>query len=190
MTQFTFLGMSIATKTGDLGTTSLMFNRRVSKCHPRVEVCGSADELNSAIGFARAIVGDIVLKTQLERIQADLIGLMGELATLPEDWAQYQKAGYAFVSQVHVNKLDLWITEMESQGNTFRGWATPGNNQASGALDMARAICRRVERQICALSESGEMPNSIVMVYLNRLSDVLWLMARCAEMKASHSAQA
>jgi cob(I)alamin adenosyltransferase len=186
MTQFTFLGMSIATKTGDLGTTSLMFNRRVSKCHPRVEVCGSADELNSTLGFARAMVGDNVFKAQLERIQTDLIGLMGELATLPEDWAQYQKAGYAYISQVHVNKLDLWITEMESQGNKFCGWATPGANQASGALDMARSICRRVERQICALFESGQMPNSTVMVYLNRLSDVLWLMARRAEKEASH----
>jgi len=181
MTQFTFLGMSIATKTGDLGTTGLMFNRRVSKCHPRVEVCGSADELNSAIGFARAVVQDSVTKDQLERIQADLIGLMGELATLPEDWEQYLKAGYASVSQLHVDKLDLWIIEMERGGNTFRGWATPGANQASGALDIARAICRRVERQICSLLESGQMPNSLVIVYLNRLSDVLWLMARRAE---------
>lgn len=188
MTQFTISGMSIATKTGDLGMTNLMFNRRVSKCHPRVEVCGSADELNSALGFARALAREGILKEQLEKVQADLIGLMGELATLPEDWQQYQKAGYASVSQVHVNKLDLWIADLESEGNTFRGWATPGTNPVSGALDVARAICRRVERQACVLLESGQLPNLLVITYLNRLSDVLWLMARRSEKETNHSA--
>src|SRR5438045_9639726 len=86
--------MSIATKTGDAGTTALMYGRRVPKSHPRIEACGSIDELNAAIGLARSAANDKFISEKLLPVQNDLITIMGELATLPEDLPRYAKAGY------------------------------------------------------------------------------------------------
>ncbi|MCL5097427.1 MAG: cob(I)yrinic acid a,c-diamide adenosyltransferase [Candidatus Omnitrophica bacterium] len=173
--------MSIVTKTGDSGTTSLMFNRRVSKCHPRVEAGGSVDELNSALGLARAMMKPDSVASKIKAVQADLVGLMGELATSLEDASRYQKAGFARITPQLTSRLEQWIREAESQQSPFGGWAIPGANLSSAALDMARTICRRAERRICALREAGELPNAELMVYLNRLGDLLWLWARHLE---------
>jgi cob(I)alamin adenosyltransferase len=173
--------MSIATKTGDGGTTGLMYNRRVSKCHPRVEACGAVDELNAALGLARAASPDAALGGRLEGIQKDLVILMGELATRTEDLPRYTKDGFAVVTGKLTAKLDAVVREIEGQNISFRGWATPGANVAAAALDGARAACRRAERRVCALSEAGQLKNGEIIVYLNRLSDALWLLARQAE---------
>src|SRR5439155_14548836 len=98
--------MSIATKTGDAGTTALMYGRRVPKNHPRIEAGGSIDELNAAIGLARAAAKDQFISEKLLPIQQDLITIMGELATLPEDLPRYSKDGYALVLPEMVVKLD------------------------------------------------------------------------------------
>src|SRR5207249_3337510 len=90
--------MSIITKTGDAGTTGLMYNRRVSKCHPRVEAYGAVDELNAALGMARAKAADEFTHESLLAIQKDLVILMGELATMPEDLERYRKDGYEVVT--------------------------------------------------------------------------------------------
>ena len=177
--------MSIATKTGDAGNTGLMYNRRVSKCHPRVEAYGSVDELNAAIGLARATSAEAFVLENLLSVQGDLVTLMGELATLPEDLPRYAKDGFKRVTPALTAKLDALVQQIETQQVTFKGWATPGSTIASAALDLARTTCRRGERRVCELHEAGQLKNAEVMVYLNRLSDALWLLARWVETKSS-----
>ena len=177
--------MSIATKTGDTGTTGLMYNRRVSKSHPRVEAYGSVDELNAAIGVARSSANADFVRDNLRLIQGDLVILMGELATLPEDLPRYVKDGYKLVTNVLTSKLDQLVQTIEAQQISFKGWATPGATVNSAALDVARTTCRRAERRACALMEARQLENPEIVVYLNRLSDTLWLLARWVETQES-----
>ncbi len=176
--------MSIATKTGDAGTTGLMYNRRVSKGHPRVEAYGSVDELNAALGLARATATQTFARTNLLAIQQDLVILMGELATGVEDLPRYVKDGFVLVTPALTQKLDQLVRAIEAQNVSFKGWATPGATVASAALDVARTTCRRAERRICTLQETGQLCNPEILIYLNRLSDLLWLFARWVETQA------
>ncbi len=175
--------MSIATKTGDAGTTGLMFNRRVSKCHPRVEAYGAVDELNTAIGMARATAQQNFVRENLFLVQKDLVLVMGELATQVEDLPRYIKGGYSIVTSALIEKLDQLVQKIEAEKVSFKGWATPGANLNSAALDIARTTCRRAERRVCALQESDQLHNAEIIIYLNRLSDTLWLLARWVETK-------
>ena len=177
--------MSIATKTGDGGTTGLMYNRRVPKTHPRVEACGTVDELNAALGLARAAAAENFVAENLFWIQKSLVDLMGELGVMLEDLPRYIKDGYALVTPAMTAKLDALVQEIEAQQVSFKGWATPGATKSSAALDLARTICRRAERGVCALQEAGELKNAEIIVYLNRLSDLLWLFARWVETKSN-----
>jgi cob(I)alamin adenosyltransferase len=173
--------MSIATKTGDKGTTGLMYNRRVAKSHPRVEAYGCVDELNAAIGMARATAEGGLNGARMLAIQNDLVVLMGELATAVDDLPRYLKDGFSVVTPAMTEKLDAGVKEIEAKNITFKGWATPGATVNAAALDVARTVCRRAERRVCALHESGQLQNEEIIVYLNRLADLLWLMARQAE---------
>ena len=177
--------MSIATKTGDNGTTALMFGRRVPKHHPRVEAYGSVDELNATLGLARATAKDDFVRDNLFTIQKDLVILMGELAVAKEDLARYIQAGFPLVTPAMTAKLDALVREIESQNISFNGWATPGASHHSAALDMARTVCRRAERRVCDLAAAGESENDEIIIYLNRLSDSLWLLARWTETQAN-----
>lgn len=181
--------MSIATKTGDSGTTALMYGRRVPKSHPRVEACGTVDELNAALGLARATAEHDFVRENLLAIQKDLVVLMGELSVQPEDLERYAKDGYPPVTPGMTAKLDALVHEIEAQNISFKGWATPGATKNSAALDMARTVCRRAERRVSALKEAGELKNAEILIYLNRLSDLLWLFARWAETKSSSTAK-
>jgi cob(I)alamin adenosyltransferase len=176
--------MSIATKTGDGGTTGLMYNRRVPKTHARVEACGTVDELNAALGLARASAAEKFVADNLFWIQKSLVDVMGELGVTLEDLPRYVKDGYSLVTPAMTAKLDALVQEIEAQKVSFKGWATPGATQNSAALDLARTICRRAERRVCALQEAGELKNAEIIIYLNRLSDLLWLFARWIETKA------
>ncbi|MHB8523605.1 MAG: cob(I)yrinic acid a,c-diamide adenosyltransferase [Limisphaerales bacterium] len=173
--------MSIATKTGDSGTTGLMYNRRVLKSHPRVEAYGSVDELNAAIGLARAAAQQDFVRDSLLLVQKDLVLLMGELATAVEDLPRYVKDGFSVVTPELTAKLDRLVQQIEAKQITFDGWAMPGATAVSAALDVARTTCRRAERRACGLTETNELRNPELIVYLNRLSDLLWLLARWAE---------
>ena len=97
--------MSIITKTGDDGTTALMYNRRVSKTDPRVEAYGTVDELNTALGMARSLLSEQALQNELLAVQKDLVTVMGELATLPEDRARYVKDGYGILTPAMTSLL-------------------------------------------------------------------------------------
>ena len=173
--------MSIATRTGDAGHTGLMYNRRVAKSHPRVEAYGSVDELNAALGLARAHATDAFVKDNLLLIQQDLVVLMGELATGVEDLARYVKDGFDLVTPALTEKLDRLVAEIEAQQVSFKGWATPGATVGSAALDVARTTCRRAERRVVALHDAEQLQNPEIIIYLNRLSDLLWLLARWVE---------
>lgn len=177
--------MSIATKTGDKGTTGLMYNRRVSKNHPRVEAYGCVDELNAALGLARATGKHALVTDHLLAIQNELVIVMGELATAVEDLPRYVKDGFHLVKPEMTAKLDKLVGEIEAQKITFKGWATPGASEHSAALDLARTVCRRAERRVCALHESGQLDNPEIIIFLNRLADLLWLFARWVETEDS-----
>ncbi len=173
--------MSIATKTGDTGTTALMFNRRVSKTHPLVEAGGSVDELNSALGLARASSEHAFVRDHVVAIQKDLVTLMGELATLAADLPRFAEAGFSQLTPDFTAKLDELVKRIEDQNIAPKDWAMPGTTLSSAALDFARATCRQAERRVCALQESNQLQNPEIIVYLNRLSDTLWLLARWVE---------
>jgi len=176
--------MSIVTKTGDDGTTGLMYGRRVPKNHPRVEACGMLDELNSALGLARATATEKFVGENLFWIQKSLVDVMGEVGVLSEDLPRYAKDGFKLVSPELTAKLDALVKEIEAQKISFKGWATPGATHNSAALDLARSICRRAERRVFDLQSAGELKNAEILIFLNRLSDLLWLFARWAETKA------
>ena len=176
--------MSIVTKTGDGGTTALMYGRRVPKSHPRVEAYGAVDELNAALGMARATTPEQAVKDHLVAIQKDLVIVMGELATAQEDLARYVKDGFSVVGPELTARLDKVVKGVEAEQVPTHTWATPGANVAAAALDVARTICRRAERRVCALHEAGQLQNPEVIVYLNRLSDLLWLFSRKIELAA------
>jgi cob(I)alamin adenosyltransferase len=173
--------MSIVTKTGDAGLTGLMYNRRVPKSHPRVEACGTVDELNAALGLARATSGENLIRGHLSAIQQELVSLMGELATATEDMSRYVREGHSRVTAAWTARLDELAKASEGREAPPQGWATPGGSLHSAALDLARTVCRRAERRVCALQESGQLGNAEIVVYLNRLSDLLWLWAREAD---------
>jgi cob(I)alamin adenosyltransferase len=140
--------------------------------------------LNAALGVARASAEHDFVRNNLLVIQKDLIVLMGELCVQPEDLPRYVKDGYSLVTPAMTAMLDALVREIEAQNISFKGWATPGATPQSAALDLARTICRRAERRICGLKETGELKNAEIIIYLNRLSDLLWLFARWVETKA------
>jgi cob(I)alamin adenosyltransferase len=170
--------MSIVSRQGDRGETRLMHGRRVRKTHPRVEACGAVDELNCALGLVRAMAGAGGFGEQVQAIQRELIILMGELATLPEDLPARVKGRRAGISVRRTRKLEALITGLERRAfGQRRGWALPGASAGGAVLHLARAVCRRAERRVCALDDAGQLGNREILVYLNRLSDLLWLMA-------------
>lgn len=177
--------MSIVTRTGDAGRTSLMFGRRVAKDHPRVEACGAVDELSAALGLARGRSGEPLLRERLGAIQHQLIALMGELATAPEDLPRYAQAGFQIVEPEMTLLLEEQIAGVERRLPPPNGWLLPGEDEVSATLHLARTVCRRAERRVAALQGAGDLPNPEPLVYLNRLADLLWLLAREAEVQAA-----
>jgi len=170
--------MSIVTKTGDQGDTSLMFGRRVPKDDPRVAAYGAVDELTAALGLARASCNDKFIADKILSVQKELIDVMGELSTVPEDRPRYTKDGFRVVDAEMVDRLTTVIVDLEEDKSLYpKDWVIPGRNPVSAALDLARTICRRAERQVAALQE----PNPEILRYLNRLSDFCWILARKAE---------
>jgi cob(I)alamin adenosyltransferase len=158
-----------------------MYGRRVPKNHPRVAAYGTVDELNAALGLARATAEQDFVRDNLLAIQKDLVILMGELAVANEDLERYINDGFSLVTPAMTAKLDVLVREIEAQNVSFKGWATPGATVHSAALDVARTVCRRSERRVYDLRASGDFKNEEILVFLNRLSDLLWLLARWAE---------
>jgi cob(I)alamin adenosyltransferase len=174
--------MSIVTKTGDQGETSLMYGRRVRKSETRVEAYGCLDELMAALGFARTMCEDKFVADQIFAAQKDLIIVMGELATAPEDRQRYVKDGFELTSAAMVDRITDAIVDLEKDKSLYpKDWVIPGASLVSAALDVARTICRRAERRVAELQES----NPEILRYLNRLSDLCWILARFAEKQSA-----
>jgi cob(I)alamin adenosyltransferase len=175
------MSRSIATRTGDDGTTALLYGQRVPKDHPQIEAVGAYDELNTALGTAKAADADPARRAALEAIQRDLVALMGELACAEPDAARYLESKFPKISDADLTRLDAAVAALEARGLKFDGWATPGANPRAAALDVARATARRAERRLVALPAQGRTVRPLLLCYTNRLADVLWLLAREAE---------
>lgn len=177
--------MSIITQRGDDGMTDLMFGKRIAKTSLRFAALGTIDELNAVIGLAR-VSADGGGNTEIfDRVQNLLFSLMGQLACLPEDAETYVEKGYAVVSG---NDLE-WLVEtavgIEKETPKLTHWAVPGaeGSMYCAHLDHARAVARRAERHVLELHEAeGGVPDT-VRVFLNRLSDLMWIMARSVGVK-------
>lgn len=172
--------MSIITGRGDDGETDLLFGRRMAKSCLRAEALGCVDELNAALGLARVTSRGDGLDTPLEAVQTRLFGLMGELAHESEDAERYTAKGYARITPDDVTWVEEMARGIEAKGVRFTGWAVPGEEGSTGraALDVARTAARRAERAVWRLHEaSGPVPHD-VRIFLNRLSDLLWILAR------------
>lgn len=172
---------SIATRTGDDGTTSLLYGQRVPKNHPQIEAVGVLDELNVALGFAKATRPTGTSDMAIERIQRELVGLMGELSCAPSDAARYAASSFSKIGEAELANLDAAIAVIEARQPKFDGWATPGANVHAAALDLARTAARRAERQLVGLGSPTPTVRPVLLRYVNRISDLLWLMAREAE---------
>jgi cob(I)alamin adenosyltransferase len=166
----------IYTKTGDSGETSLFDQSRVLKSHPRVEAYGEVDELNACLGAARAAGTDPDLDQALETIQRQLFAVGARLADPAAKIAA--RVEKATVQTADVERLEKWIDSFEQALPPLRKFILPGGSMCGAWLHLARTVCRRAERRVVGLGESAVEP--IVVVYLNRLSDLLFVMARTA----------
>lgn len=172
--------MSIISGRGDQGETDLMFSKRIAKTSRRVEALGCVDELNAALGLARAADGDAEVVSIIDGIQARLVGLMGQLATLPEDEPKYLEKKYAYLGADDLEWVTTTARDYEKRGVRFTSWARPGaeGSMARAGLDFSRSVARRAERAVLILHESGEPVPEVVRLFFNRLSDLLWILAR------------
>lgn len=172
--------MKIYTKTGDDGTTSLFDGSRVTKNHLRVEAYGDVDELNAMLGVAVVSLKDEEIKKFVMRIQKDLFALGAQLAN-PKHKKQKAKSDF---SPDKVTVLEKAIDRFEEELSPLTCFILPGGIQASATLHLARTICRRAERKVITLSSKEEV-DPLLIVYLNRLSDCLFVLARLANKRAN-----
>ena len=176
--------MSIATKRGDGGETSLAGAVRVSKAHLRVEAYGTVDELNTFMGLARVMNDDLDVKDLVKTLQREVFKVGSALATAPNG-----RKPEPPITVEMVDALTAHVHRIEATDGILADWSLPGEHPASAAFDVARTVCRRAERQVVRLIESGEPVNPQVLAYLNRLSDLLWLLGRLVEKQAGVSAK-
>jgi len=180
--------MSIVTKKGDKGETSLMYGHRVSKSDPRVDAYGCVDELTATLGLARSVSTDKFVSDEIFAVQKDLIVVMGELATAPSDRERYIKDGFHLTTSAMVDRITALIVDLERDESLYpKDWVIPGATRVSAALDFARATCRRAERHIAAVSINESDFDVEILRYLNRLSDLCWILARYAEKDSRNS---
>jgi cob(I)alamin adenosyltransferase len=172
--------MSIATKHGDKGDTGLIGGARVSKADVRVEAYGTVDELGAAMGFARSICEDAEVRELTKSIQRELFTVAGAIAS-PAGGAE---SPTTYVTPEMVEALTAHVTRVEATEGILSDWSLPGDHAAAAAYDVARTVCRRAERAVVRLAETGIELNPHVIAYLNRLSDLLWLMGRLLELRA------
>ena len=171
--------MSISTQRGDDGSTSLLFGKRVPKNHPRVMTYGRVDELNSTLGLCRAHANHHRIQDQILRVQQELVYLMSELATADEDQPRLgEKFGNKLIDAEKVEALTALVHTLESRDGGFKGWSTPGDTAADAFFDLARTTCRRTERGLITLRNTGASVRPELVSYLNRLADLLWLWGR------------
>jgi cob(I)alamin adenosyltransferase len=171
--------MKIYTKTGDDGTTGLFGGARVKKASRRVDAYGTVDELNAAIGVARAIKLEDLSEEILGRVQVDLFTLGAELASVP---GKEDKLGMTLLGPTDIARLEQAIDRAEAELPPLKAFVLPGGSQEAAALHHARTVCRRAERALLMIDDATPRPD--LVVYLNRLSDLLFVLARRANAHA------
>ncbi len=176
--------MSIATKAGDGGDTGLIGGGRVSKADARVEAYGTIDELGAAMGFARSICEDAEVRALTKEIQRELFAVSGAVAN-----PRASEREEPYVTAAMVERLTAHVHRIEATEGILSDWSLPGEHAAAAAYDVARTVCRRAERAVVRLEETGAGINANVVPYLNRLSDLLWLFGRLLELRAGVDAR-
>ena len=174
---------SISTMRGDGGETSLAGGVRVSKASARVETYGTIDELNSALGFARSICEDAEMAALTKSIQQDLFKIGSSLATPAES-----PKPPVIIDPSLVDRLTTEVHRIEAIEGLLADWSIPGEHRVAAAFDVARTVCRRAERALVRLLESGATLQPVILPYVNRLSDLLWLFGRKLEHDAGLNA--
>lgn len=173
---------SISTMRGDAGETSLAGGVRVSKGSLRVETYGTVDELNSSMGFARSICENDEIAAFTKSVQQDLFKIGSSLAT-PAESPKPQ----IVIDPAIIDRLNAEVHRLEAIDGLLADWSIPGEHRGAAAYDVARTICRRAERSLVRLQESGANVQPAILTYLNRLSDLLWLFGRTLEHDAGVS---
>ncbi len=162
--------MPLYTRGGDSGRTGLADGSPIGKEHPRIEACGSVDELNSTIGLAVAACTSPELGEGMQKVQRELFSVGAALAVA---------GGGHFAESLDVRRLEQWIDEAETKVQSLRQFILPGGSELAARLHVARAVCRRAERRVAALARAETVPPT-TLAYLNRLSDLLFAWARLA----------
>lgn len=170
--------MSVATKKGDKGKTDLYLGKRISKDHLRVEVFGCLDELCAFLGFARSLLKDKEVNRLIETIQRDLFIIGAEAAVTPGNVRKLKRR----LDKSYVDRLDRELARFEKDAN-FEAccFYLPGENMLACSFDIARTVARRTERRIVTLKNKGMIRNPHVLAYMNRLSDLLFVLSRYYE---------
>ena len=171
----------VTTGTGDTGYTGLIGEQRVPKYDPRPDTFGTVDEATSALGMARAMIQDPKIKKIIYDMQNDLYLLMAELASPPEN---YEKLGFRMTIE-HVQHLEQVEESLKQEVEIPNKFIVPGDTLDGATLDLARTIIRRAERMAVKLLHEGVIANGEVVRYLNRLSDLVFIIARYLEVKSS-----
>jgi cob(I)alamin adenosyltransferase len=177
-----FSPVKIYTRTGDAGDTGLFGGGRVAKDDPRVEAYGDVDELNAVLGMVRAVEQMPRIDEVLVPVQRDLFAIGALLAT-PDREKMAQHLEKARIDDLRVAELEQAIDDAESELEPLRAFIVPGGTPKSAALHVARTVCRRAERHVVTLQRGVELPG-LVVIYLNRLSDLLFTLARLANKRA------
>ena len=167
----------VYTKFGDAGETSLLYGGRVSKNSPNTEAYGITDEAVSAMGMARAFTSDQRVNDLLRELQRELFTIAAELATDPDKYELFQQH-FQPVTVEMVDHLEEAIDTLEQDFTMPTVFILPGGSPASAAIDLARCIIRTAERRVVAMAEQDLLTNGLIMTYLNRLGDLLFVLAR------------
>lgn len=175
----------VTTRTGDTGYTGLIGKERVPKWDPRPDTFGTLDEATSALGIARAVTADHEMKELILTLQRELYQVMAELALSPEAYEESQFK----ITEEHVAILERRSDELKKETEIGNVFIIPGETLPSAALDLARTVVRRGERLAARLYHDGVIANVEILRYLNRLSDLLFILARFEEQHAGAHAQ-
>jgi cob(I)alamin adenosyltransferase len=167
----------VYTKFGDKGETSLLYGGRVSKNDPHTEAYGITDEAVSIMGLARSLSQDEKVKDILRDLQRDLFTIAAELATEPDKYEMFQQH-FKPVTGEMVEAMEHTIDSLEEEFEMPTVFVLPGGSPASSAIDMARTVIRTSERRVVALAEADRLTNNLILAYLNRLGDLLFVLAR------------
>jgi cob(I)alamin adenosyltransferase len=174
--------MKIYTRTGDTGTTALLGGGRVSKAHPRVTAYGTVDELNAVLGRALLSLEVATSRTRLGSVQHDLFNLGARLAAPPPEEGR-RRAKVPNLPEARVTEMEAWMDEAEGELPPLTQFVLPGGSPGAAELHLCRTVCRRAERFVVELGEGDEELAAIVR-YLNRLSDLFFVLARLENHRA------